>query len=239
MRIVLALIQIICALFQIVCLISMMKDNKEIESLFKKESGLKSLKEKRPKTKFYLCQWLALHCRKPIVIVYGRRMSGKTFTVFQLIKRAFKNHKEIGVLCGNSTRANWMYNEFQTKIGVTERSVKNWQIKNKNSRITFFPTFDIVKAYLPGSNIPDILIADECDDPVKLIMQNDYLANHYPNWKVKKIFITATPTTNIDKKILYEAIGKNRMKIYRWGLHCGPRIPRKLLEELKGDVTNA
>jgi len=238
MRIVLALIQIICALFQIVCLISITKANKEIESRFKKESGLKSLKVKRQKTKFYLCQWFALHCRKPIVIVYGRRRSGKTFTVFQLMRKAFENHKEIGVLCGNSIRAMWMYNKSRYQIGVTERSVMNLQIKNENSRITFFPTFDIAKAYLPGSDIPGILIADDCDDPVKLIAQNDYLANHQPNWKVKKIFITATPTTNIDKKMLYEAIGKDRVKIYRWGLHCGPRIPRKLLEEIKRGVSD-
>ena len=238
MRIVLGLIQIICVLIQIVCLISMMKDNKEIESLLKKESGLKSVKVKRLKTKFYLCQWLALHCRKPIVIVYGRRRSGKTFTVFQLMSKAFENHKDIGVLCGNSIRAMWMYNESRYQIGVTERSVINWQIKNENSRITFFPTFDIAKAYLPDSDIPDILIADDCDDPVKLIMQNDYLANHYPNWKVNKLFITATPTTNIDKKMLYEAIGKDRVKIYRWGLHCGPRIPRKLLKEMKRGVSD-
>lgn len=237
MRIGLALIQIICVLIQIVCLISMMKDDKEIESLLKK-SGLKSLKVKRPKIKFYLCQWLALHCRKPIIIVYGRRRSGKTFTAFQLMKRAFRNHKNIGVLCGNSTMAKWMYDESQTQIGVTERSVKNWQIWNENSRITFFPTFDIEKAYLPGSDIPDILIADECDDPVKLIMQNDYLANHYMNWKVKKIFITATPATNIDKKMMHETIGKDRVKIYRWGLHCGPRIPRKLLKEMKRGGSN-
>lgn len=233
MRIVLALTQIICALFQIVCLIFITKANKEIESRLKKESRLKSLKVKRPKTKFYLCQWFTLHCRKPIVIVYGRRGSGKTFTAFQLMKKAFKNHKEIGVLYGNSIRAMWMYNESRYQIGVTERSVMNWQIKNENSRITFFPTFDIAKAYPPGFAIPDILIADECDDPLKLVMQNDYLVNYYPNWKVNKLFITATPTTNIDKKMFYEAIGKDRVKIYRWGLHCGPRIPRKLLKEMK------
>lgn len=239
MRIVLILTQIICIFIQIVCLIFITKANKEIESQLKKESGLKSVKVKRPKTKFYFCQWIALHCRKPIVIVYGRRRSGKTFTVFQLMRKAFKNHKDIGVLCDNSIRAMWMHSEFRSQIGVTKCSNMALKIWNINSRITFFPTFDIAKAYPPGSDIPDILIADECDDPVKLIAQNDYLANHYPNWKVNKLFITATPTTNIDKKMLYETIGKDRVKIYRWGLHCGPRIPRKLLKELKGDVTNA
>lgn len=238
MRIGLFLIQVICLVVQVSCLISIARDNKEIESLLKKESGQKSVKVKRPKTKFYLCQWLASHCRKPIVIVYGRRRSGKTFTVFQLMRKAFKNHKDIGVLCGNSTRAKWMYNEFQTQIGITKRSAMALKFWNMNSEITFFPTFDIAKAYPPGFNIPEILIADECDAPVKLIMQNDYLANHYPNWKVNKLFITATPTTNIDKKMLYEAIGKDRVKIYRWGLHCGPRIPRKLLKEMKRGGSN-
>lgn len=238
MGIVLFLIQVVCLVVQVSCLISIERDYKEIESLLKKESGLKSVKVKRPKTKFYLCQWLALHCRKPIVIVYGRRRGGKTFTVFQLMRKAFENHKDIGILCGNSTRAMWMYNEFQAQIGVTERSVKNWQIKNENSRITFFPTFDIAKAYPLDFTIPDILIADECDDPVKFIAYNDYLANHYTNWKVKKIFITATPTTNIDKKMMYETIGKDRVKIYRWGLHCGPRITRKLLKEMKRGVSD-
>lgn len=238
MKIILFMTQVVCLVVQISCLISIRKDGKEIESLFKRESGLKSVKVKRPKTKFYLCQWFALHCRKPIVIVYGRRRSGKTFTVFQLMRKAFENHKDIGILCGNSTRAMWMYNESRYQIGVTERSVKNLQIKNGNSRITFFPTFDIFKAYLPGFDIPDILIADECDAPLKLIRHNDFLANHYPNWKVNKLFITATPTTNIDKKMLYETIGKDRVKIYRWGLHCGPRIPRKLLKEMKRGVSD-
>lgn len=238
MRIVLALTWIICVLVQIVCLIFTTKISKETESLLKRESGLKSVKVKRQKPKFYLCQWLALHCKKPIVIVYGRRRSGKTFTVFRLMRKALKNHKNIGVLCGNSTIARWMCSEFRCQIGVTEHSAMPLKIWNQNSRITFFPTFDIAKAYSPGSDIPDILIADECDDPVKFIAQNDYLANHYPNWKVKKIFITATPTTNIDKKMLYETIGKDRVKIYRWGLHCGPRIPRKFLKEMKRGVSD-
>ena len=232
MRIVLFLIQVVCLVFQVFCLISIERDNKEIDSLLKKISGLKSVKVKRPKTKFYLCQWLALHCRKPIVIVYGRRSSGKTFTVFQLMRKAFKNHKDIGVLCGDSPRAIWMYNEFRYQIGVTKCSVMALKLRSMNSRITFFPTFEISKAYPPGSDIPDILIADECDDPVKLIEQNDYLANHYPNWKVNKLFITATPTTNIDKRCCTKPSEKTR-KIYRWGLHCGPRIPRKLLKEMK------
>lgn len=237
MKIILFLIQVVCLVVQVSCLISIERDNKEIESLLKK-SGLKSVRVKRPKTKFYFCQWLALHCRRPIIIVYGRRRSGKTFTAFKFMSRAFKNHKEIGVLCGISVRAIWMYNESRYQIGVTERSVENWQIKNENSRITFFPTFDIAKAYPPGSDIPDILIAGECDEPLKLIAQNDYLANHYPNWNVNKLFITATPTTNIDKKMLYKTIGKDRVKIYRWGLHCGPRIPRKLLKEMKRGGSN-
>ena len=232
MKIILFIIQVVCLVVQVSCLISIARDNKEIESLFEKKSGLKSLKVKRPKIKFYLCQWLALHCRKPIVIVYGRRRSGKTFTVFQLMRKAFKNHKDIGVLCDNSIRAMWTHSEFRSQIGVTKCSNMALKIWNMNSRITFFPTFDIAKAYPPGSDIPDILIADECDDPVKLIAQNDYLANYYPTWKVNKLFITATPTTNIDKKMLYEAIGKDRVKIYRWGLYCGPRIPRKLLKEM-------
>lgn len=232
MKDILIITQIICVLIQIVCLIFITKAKKETESLFEKESGLKSLKVKRPKIKFYLCQWLVLHCRKPVVIVYGRRRSGKTFTVFQLMRKAFENHKDIGVLCGNSTIARWMCNEFRCHLGVTDRSAMPLKIWNQNSRITFFPTFDIAKAYLPGSDIPDILIADECDDPVKFIARNDYIANHSANWSTKKIFITATPTTNIDKEMLYEAIGKDRVKIYRWGLHCGPRIPRKLLKEM-------
>lgn len=128
---------------------------------------------------------------------------------------------------------------YKKKTDILVKYIMALKIWNMNSRITFFPTFDIAKAYPPGSDIPDILIADECDDPVKLIEQNDYLANHYPNWKVNKLFITATPTTNIDKKMLYETFGKDRVKIYRWGLHCGPRIPRKLLKEMKRGVTNA
>ena len=106
------------------------------------------------------------------------------------------------------------------------------KITNKDSYVTFYPTFDIKETWRPGDVVPDILIADNCDDPIKLVNQYKHLAEHTANWNVKKVFITAIPMSNVadNEHEFYDVLGKKNVKIFRWGLNCGPRLSKEFLK---------
>ena len=96
---VMFVIQFACAIIQVVCLIYVTVCNIQIKIYKKRINKVvneikKPVKAKKQKYRFYLCQWLALHCRKPVVIVYGRRRSGKSFTALQLVKKEFKKKEQ-------------------------------------------------------------------------------------------------------------------------------------------------
>ena len=69
------IIQIVCFVVIIVCSIQTWICKREIQRIVNNKKN-----RPRKKNKFYFCQWLALHCRKPVVIVYGRSSTGKKGT---------------------------------------------------------------------------------------------------------------------------------------------------------------
>ena len=225
-RFICLIIQIVCFVVIIVCSIRTWICKREIQRIMNDKKN-----RPRKKKKFYFCQWLALHCRKPVVIVYGRRRSGKTFTVLQLVKKELKKkNRNIAVLCGKSGMAEFLYEE-----SLHLNSDRNSKIANsdKDSRVIFYPTFDIKEAWRYGDVVPDILIADNCDDPVRFVGQHKYSTDHFANWNVKKVFITAIPMSNVCEQEFYDMLGKKNVKIFRWGLNCGPRLPKEFIREAK------
>lgn len=236
-RFICLIIQIVCFVVIIVCSIRTWICKREIQRIVNNKKN-----RPRKKNKFYFCQWLALHCRKPVVIVYGRRRSGKTFTVLQLVKKEFKKkNRNIAVLCGNSSMARFLCDEFRylNSDKVHFRSALKITNLDKDSCVTFYPTFDIKEAWRPGDVVPDILIADNCDDPIRFVGQHKYYNDHFANWNVKKVFITAIPMSNVCEQKFYDMLGKKNVKIFRWGLNCGPRLPKEFIREAKLKIKEA
>lgn len=231
-RFICLIIQIVCFVVIIVCSIQTWICKREIQRIMNDKKN-----RPRKKKKFYFCQWLALHCRKPVVIVYGRRRSGKTFTVLQLVKKELKKkNRNIAVLCGKSSMAEFLYEESLHLN--SDRNLKTANL-DKDSRVIFYPTFDIKEAWRYGDVVPDILIADNCDDPVRFVGQHKYSTDHFANWNVKKVFITAIPMSNVCEQEFYDMLGKKNVKIFRWGLNCGPRLPKEFIREAKLKIKEA
>lgn len=163
-------------------------------------------------------QWLALKCRKPIVVVIGARRTGKSYTAIQLAKKSIVKGDSVCVLSPTTALARDVFNST-----VNSGLKPNCFVDKSNHAITDCKTkakikfkagsdFDLLFPY--NEKLPDVLIIDETFSPIRILTQIDYLQNKR-NWKYKKIFIAYTPVRFISKKIFKDLYG-NKIKVYVW-----------------------
>lgn len=238
--IVRAVLSIVCAVISLYCAISITIENHKTSKMLDKE-----IKKRLPyyKLKLKFRQWLAVRCKRKVVVVYGGRRTGKSLTAEYFAAKTLCNNGDVFFITSDMNRAQFAFNNMQKMLD----SVKVF--RKKLEEVTYGqPCKSIVcrtksaycekhRAYMGDRNFFDdpfnykgiemrgrrfTLVADDIDDIPQFLLKISCVEN-YSSLRFGKIFIVKTPREPGEKEAIKSIDGN--AKIYTW------RVRRKKMEK--------
>ena len=220
----------VCAVITLYCAISITIENHEISKILDKK-----IRKRLPyyKLKLKFRQWIAVRCKRKVVVVYGGRRTGKSLTAEYFAAKTLCNNGDVIYITPDTNRARFasynMQNMLDT-VKVFRKKLKEviyqpyksivCRIKSAycekhciymGDRNFFDDPYNYRKIEMRGRRFT--LVADDIDDIPQFLLQVSYVENHSP-LRFGKIFIVKTPRKPGEKETI-KSIDEGA-KIYTW-----------------------